>query len=295
MLPRMNRTRTFIVAVLVLFGLGGIAAAQPTKGKKGKKTKTTAVAKKKPIKKPVVTAEHKKNLAQLMGPYKFGQSKDEVLGVLIKQLDAKYAAQIAATTDVAAQDRLRREKKMEIDRIRKTFIEFTGKKSGWDVSLIEGEFAHNTSESMLVHWENEAGKNQRRFFFFYEGQLYKMFISLDTSILPADKQNFETFKGYLEGRYGPAFVEEQAMGWETGDFHVRAVDKLRSYDALALIIWSPKTMSSLAQLRKDKAPPAAQQDGVIKAVLDKGDQKPGLDENKGTVDAVIKAQGGGGK
>ena len=47
---------------------------------------------------------------------------------------------------------------------------------------------------MLERWENAGGKNQRRFFFFHEGKLWKMFVSLDVSILPEDKRNFETFE-----------------------------------------------------------------------------------------------------
>src|SRR5436190_2116672 len=81
-----------------------------------------------------------------------------------------------------------------------------GKPSPWDVSIVEDEFAHNTGEAMLERWENQGGKNQRRFFFFFEGKLWKMLLSLDVSILPEDKKNFATFRQVMEGKYGAGEV-----------------------------------------------------------------------------------------
>jgi len=74
------------------------------------------------------------------------------------------------------------------------------------VSIVEGEFLHNTNESMMERWENEGGKNQRRFFFFYDQKLWKMYLSLDVSMIPEEKRNFETFKGVMEGQYGTGAV-----------------------------------------------------------------------------------------
>jgi hypothetical protein len=281
-MARWNKLSTLVVGAALVFA-GPAAAGPHGKKKPGVSKKNPA----KPKKPPPVSAEHKKKLAELMGAFKFGMSKDEILGVLQKQLDERYADQIAATTDVAAQDRLRREKKQELDRVRKTYVEFTGKKTGWDVSLIEEQFAHNTGETMLVYWENQNGKNQRRFFFMYQGKLWRMFISLDTSMLPEDKRNFENFQGVMENLYGKGLVEPGKITWETSDFHVQALDRLKQYDALALVLWDPKVYKQVESDRKAAAPPPAEQNGVIKSVLDKGDEKPGLDENKGAVDAII--------
>jgi hypothetical protein len=285
---RLKKLSLLILALLFAFAGPAAAGGGKTKKKQGVTKKSP-----KPKKAPPVSAEHKKKLAELMSAFKFGMSKDEILGVLQKQLDERYAEQIAATTDVAAQDKLRREKKQELDRVRKTYVEFDGKKTGWDVSLIEEQFAHKTQESMLVYWENQNGKNQRRFFFMYQGKLWRMFISLDTSMLPADKQNFENFQGVMESLYGEGLVEPGKITWKTSDFHVQALDRLKQYDALALVLWDPQVMTNVEADRKLAAPPPEEQNGVIKSVLDKGDEKPKLDENKGTVDAVIKAGSGG--
>lgn len=293
-MARHGTLTTLLLAASLAIAGPAIAGGKSGGKSHGKKPAAGKVAK--PKKPPPVTAEHKKKLAELMGAYKFGMTKEEVLGVLQKQLDERYAEQIAATTDVSVQDRLRREKKQELDRVRKTFVSFEGTKTGWDVSLIEEQFAHNTGESMLVYWENQNGKNQRRFFFFFEGKLWKMFLSLDTSLLPEDKRNFESFQGVMEGLYGAGLVEPGKITWETSDFHVQALDRLKAYDALALVLWDPATQKSVAQVRKDKAPPAAAEDNVLKSVIDTSDDKPDIHAAPGSgVDTIIDSGKTGGK
>jgi hypothetical protein len=267
----------------------GLCAAPALAGDK------KAPAAKAPAKKaaPPVNAEGKKKLAELLSGFKFGMSKDEVVGVLRKQLDAKYEERIKATTDVTAQDRLRADRRGEVARINQSYVAFDGKRTGWDVSIIEEEFAHNTGESMLERWENSGGKNQRRFFFFHEGKLWKMFVSLDVSILPEDKKTFETFEKVMQGQYGAGDVEPGRITWRTDEFHVRAVDKLRTYDALGLAIEDPRVKKSLVAIREAKAPPKAETNSIIKSVIDtdKSDH-PDVKQNSNAVDAVINANGG---
>jgi hypothetical protein len=285
-----------MVLVSLVLGLGAApVAADAKKAPAPAKTAKEKAPPPKPRKAvPPVTAEGKKKLAELYAGYKFGMTKDEVLGVLRKQLDQTYEEKIKATTDVTAQDRLRSEKKGELARASQSFTSFDGKRTGWDVSIIEDEFAHNTGESMFERWENSGGKNQRRFFFFHEGRLWKMLVSLDVSILPADKKNFETFQRVMQGQYGAGDVEPGLITWRTDEFHVRALDKLKTYDALALAIEDPRVKQSLVAIREAKAPPKKDGNSVIKAVIDtdKSDH-PDVKQNSGAVDAVLKAQGGG--
>lgn len=284
--------------VLISLVLGMSAAPAVAKGDAKKKAPAKVVKEKAPPPKkapPPVTAESKKKLAELYAGFKFGMSKDEVLGVLKKQLDQKYEEKVKATTDVRAQDNLRAEKKAELARTSQSYTAFEGKRGGWDVSIIEEEFAHNTSEAMLERWENSGGKNQRRFFFFHEGKLWKMLVSLDVSIIPEDKKNFDTFEKVMQGQYGAGDVEPGLITWRTDEFHVRAVDKLKTYDALAIVIEDPRVKQPLLALRESKAPPKRETSAVIKAVIDvEQTDKPDVKQNSNAVEAVIKAQGGGG-
>ncbi len=274
-----------VVSMLALCLSVGVADAK-TKAKP--KAPVAAKTTKTPVKKAVVvTPEHKKAMAELLGPYKFGMSKPEVIAELTKQVDAQYADQIKGTTDVYVQDRLRKEKKADLARITSTFIEFNGKKSGWDVSMVEDEFAHNTAESMLVHWENQNGKNQRRFFFFVDSKLYKMFVSIDTSILPADKRNFETLQAAMFARFGEGDIDAGRIAWQAGEFNLYAVDKLKNYDAIGLVIADPVASKSLEGVRASKAVAKAGPSAITKAVLDTGDEKIDINANSGAANAVI--------
>ncbi len=296
-MPRF-RTR-FLLASLLGLGLAASASAAPkAPAKKAPVAKGAKAPKPPPPKKKVAppNAEHKKKLSELMAGFKFGMSKDEVLGVLTKQVSDSYEEKIAATTDIAAKDRIRKDRKAEINRINATYVAFDANKpSPWDVSIVEEELAHGTGESMMERWENQGGKNNRRFFFFYEAKLYKMFVSLDVSILPEDKRNFETFQGVMLGQYGPGDVDGGVITWNAGEFEVRAVDKLKSYGAIALVIEEPRVKKDVVAMRIEKAPPKKETNTIIKAVIDTdGTDKPDTKTNNNAVDAVIKAQGGGG-
>jgi hypothetical protein len=274
--------------VIALFGSIAAVAAPDAVGA----PRPTPAAAKKPRKTPM-TAEHKKALAALYGGFKFGMTKDEVIAVFSKQLDERYDDKIKETTDITAQDRLRRDKKNEISRLQQSYIAFDGSKpSPWDVSIVEGEFAHGTGEAMLERWENQNGKNQRRFFFFFEGKLWKMFVSLDVSILPENKKNFATFRQKMEEAYGAGEVEPGKITWRTDDLDARAIDKLKTYDALALVIEDPRVRPQVLAMRQAKAPPPHETSPVIKAVIDpEHKDHPDVKANGATVDDVLRAQG----
>lgn len=296
----MRRIRSALL-LSVLFGLAvpTVALGQAKKAAPAKKAPAKAKAPAKPapapkkVVVPTVGAEQKKALVDKLAGFKFGMTKDEILAVLQKQINERYEEKIKATTDVAQQDRFRKEKKAELGRVSQTFVKFDGKSTGWDVSIIEGEFAHNTGESLMERWENDNGKNNRRFFFFYNDRLWKQFISLDVSMIPEEKRNFETFKAVMEGQYGKGAVEGGTISWRAGEFDARAVDKLKDYGALGLALEDAKVKGEIVALRESKAPKKKETPAVIKAVLDSdGKDHPDVKSNSGAVEGVIQAQGG---
>jgi hypothetical protein len=279
---------TLCAAVLALSATAGDADA----AKKKRKPKPAAAA----APAPLTTGANAKALGELMGPFKFGMAAKDVLKVLSKQIDEKYAEQIKNTEDVYKQDQLRKDKQAELDRIKKTFVEFKGTKTGWDVSIIDQEFAHDTGEAMMMFWENDpgSGKDQRRFFFFQDGKLYKMFIALNSSAMKGEQLQFAYFKGLMEKRYGAG----RALGpsdaptgveWRTRDHHVRALDKLDFHGSFCLVIGDPADEARIAELRAQKKT-APSRNGVLDAVKGSGkdDETPTLDENKAGVDAILK-------
>lgn len=273
-----NRRSGLFSLVVVAVALVGLVAASvaEAKGRKRKRGKVNVQA-----------------LAELMGPFKFGMTKKQVLRALAKQINEKYAEKIKEATDIYTQDKLRKAKRRELKRIKSSYVEFSGKKTGWDVSIIDGEFAHDTGESMMVYWENVGGKNQRRFFFFHNDQLWKMYIALNSKQLKRSQQNFPFLKSLMEKRFGPGevhYVEARGekkpshITWKTRRYKVRAIDQLQFYGNFCLAISDPGVERALEPLRAANKKPK-QQNRVIEAVLTKDeDDEPDLDDNKGALD-----------
>lgn len=237
------------------------------------------------------SAEAQKAVTDFMGPYKFGMSKDEVLGVLRKQLDARYKAEMEATADVYRQDQLQTAKKLEVDRLGKSFTEFDGKKTGWDVSIVDGEFVHNNGESLLEFWENSGGKNQRRFFFFYQGRLYKMVIALDAKQVSQEQRTFEFFTGLMEQRLGAATKNGTAISWKVNGTNVEAFDELEFYNAFCLAFADAKLLADVSSSRAALGTKPKEENKLIKSITaDKDDDGPSLDAGKDAVDKVIKGR-----
>jgi len=302
----MLRTRTISYLLVLALGAGATvtaisagedsaawAAKKKAKKKKAKKKKVKVVASGK------LTADQKKAREELMGSFQFGMSKDEVLAALSKQMDESYAEQINATEDVAQQDRLRKEKAKELQRVKKSWVEFKGEKTGWDVSIVDEQFKHNVDEGMLEYWENQGGKNQRRFFFFDDGKLYKMFIQVDTNQFDGDAATFDVFSEGMKTRYG-AKVWDQAEADLTGEgsIGVRIIDKSRFYDAFCLVVFDTKMAKAVAADRKERIPADVQDNTMLNSIRDDGTDTPSLDDNKDAVQGAIgkdKKKGGGSK
>lgn len=250
-------------------------------------------------KKPAAAKVNVAALGELMGPFKFGMTQKQVLKVLAKEIGKRYREKIAETTDVYQQDKLRRERAAEIKRIKSSYTEFTGKKTGWDVSIVDDQFAHRTGESMMVYWENEpgSGKDQRRFFFFHDGRLYKMFISLNSAMLKDSQKSFAYFQNLMERRYGPAEVKyatdatgtesPERLDWRARKYHVQAIDKLSFYGSFVLVIADPGTEKLVAEARALKRRPK-KSNAIVDSVLEgEDDAPPSIDNGKSAVDAVL--------
>lgn len=255
--------------------------------------------KKRRKKAPVAAKINVRALGELMGTFKFGMSKDKVVRMLGNQLTERYKAKIRETSDIYQQDALRREKAAEIKKIRSSFTEFKGSKSGWDVSIIDDQFAHKTDESMLVYWEHNAnGSDQRRFFFFNGGRLYKMYIVLDSTTLPAGQRNFDFFKTIMVKRYGQGkLVSEKKrsgqsvpllMNWAAPSLHVQAIDKVSFYGSFCLMIADPTVEAEVTSAR-DAARIVHRKSSVIDSMIENDDNAlPSLDSNSSAIDSALK-------
>ncbi len=286
-LPTSNRSLgTILLATIFAFTCLATGDADAKRKRKRKKEKA-------PVAK--ISSEA---LGQLMGPFKFGMSKTKVLKVLSRQLDERFQDKIKDTSDIAEQDQLRRTKKQMLKKVKSSYVSFEGKKSGWDVSIIDDQFGHKTGESMLVYWENNAdGNDQRRFFFFHEGSMFKMYIALNSSMLPVEQRSFDFFKSLMVKRYGPGKLVTRKkrsgevvpvlVDWAAPKYHVQAIDKVSFYGSFCLMIADPSVEASV-MVARDEMKEVKRSNAIIDSMLEGDEPLPSLDSNSHALDAALR-------
>jgi len=280
---RIFRPISIVTALAFLFCVASVSEARPRK-----KTKRS-----KAYKKP-----NQKAMGSLMGGYSFGSSSSDVKEIIIKKIKKRYHEKVLSTSDVYTQDKLRKKEKEEIAGVKRSITKFDGKKSGWDVSLIDDQFAHKTGESVMVHWENHDGRDQRRFFFFHNNRLYKMLLSLSTKKLKKVQRSFAYFEMKLQSMFGKGKVLIKAdskgniapfaIDWRTPKYHFMALDKLNFYGAFCLVIAEPK-MEKDVDAERARNPVAKKKIREITRQVVRGEgDTPDLDEGADTIDGLIK-------
>lgn len=256
---------------------------------------TTADARSRRRRVKATTSVNAKALDNLRKPYKWGMSVKGVLKVIHKQLKEKYDEKIQATRDPYVQDNLRKKLRTEFKRIESSLITFDGKNRGWDVSIIDREFAARNGEQMLVIWENQGGKNQRKFFFFFRNKLYKILTAMDMSAIKASQREFTFIQKILERKFGSGQVgyevnegikEPTSISWYTPTLHVRASDKLRFHGTFVLAVASRNLEVACHKSR----PPVRKKrtSNILKSMTEDPNKKPDITEGENTIDNLLK-------
>lgn len=181
----------------------------------------------------------------------FGATREKVIAFLKERIRLRYEAQIRDTRDVAVQDRLKRARDAEIAAVDSDFVVFDGQPTGWDVSVVRGEFAHRTNESML---HIQEGKD-RYYFFFTKDVFYKI---VRTTVDQPMASLVEAFSRV----YGPpAHVEHQdpksrsgvrSARWEQGLLGLSIEDKTQLYQCL-LVRWGMRAADEAVRAAWEKA------------------------------------------
>ena len=236
-------------------------------------------------------------IGELAGKFKFGMTPEEAMTLMEKDINAKFQPKIEAEKEAADQDRIRKERQDAIDQMRSSYIKFSGQKTGWDVSIVDREFGHRNSESMLVLWE----KDLKRFLFFWKEKLYKQYIVYNAEKFKG--MDFDTFVGAMEGRYGKASMsfakkqtdDEMALDYyewpPQGDYILRAYDATTFDNNFCLSIIQKSQWPQIEKERAVNSPPKVRHTNthVIDNVTT-GDSQ--TDPNENIVDKMLGIKAG---
>jgi hypothetical protein len=211
------------------------------------------------------------------GLFKWGASPDDVMAQVKDAILKKYKQRIEKSAqDPGMQQRVRDEEDKEIKAVKKSFTRFEGQKSGWDVSIIGPEFQQNTGEAVIVAKEEIF----TRYFFFFEGGLYKMFLAFNKDVI--EGKSFRDFGKGMEAKYGrgkEVYRDEKTQGgmrhildhyeWTARGDRVRLVDRSEFYGVYCMVLADAQTQARADEKRKMINPDHENKDALVEAVTAK--------------------------
>jgi hypothetical protein len=273
-------------------GAAALAASPAAAWAKGKKHAAAAPQ-------PQATAQTARAIGELAGKFKWGLSPDEAKKVVLEDVTSRYDERIRKEQSAFKQDALRQELQVALDKVKASYVKFDGQKTGWDVSLVDHEFAHRNDESMLVIWE----KDQRRFLFFHDERLWKQFIAFNAEHPAFQGKTFDDFAALIQKRYGPAAMtfrklrtsDEQTLDhleWApSGDNVLWAIDETTFYGNFCLSLMQKSALADVERGRKAHGVGRPAGSALVDQVL-KGERgKP--DTNEDIVDEITGRSGSG--
>jgi hypothetical protein len=228
-------------------------------------------------------------VTKLMAPFKWGMSVDEVRKQLIKDVKEEYTPTIDKIKEPLEQDKVRREMLTKVDELEKGLVTFSGTRTPWDVSIIEKEFAHRNTESMMFRW----GQRDRRFYFFHNDRLWKIYIAFNADLF--EGKTFDDFAMVMQARFGSY---QKKMGttvkgekvldhlyWPVVEKTVlRALDNTAFYGNFCMVLINKNEEAIVAQGRALNSP-KKEGSSLVKAVAG-GKGSSDQDSNDNIVDQV---------
>ena len=158
----MTKTNTL---VKVLFGLAALALVTTTwtpdadgRGRKRARKQRVQPTKVRPDR-----------LGDGIAQLPFGGSTDDALKWSRKRLQKGYAPRMKAALDGNERARLREEEETRLAEIRNGILALNGQRTGYEVSVISGEYVPGVGESLMRYKDG----TQDHYLFFSEGDLYK--------------------------------------------------------------------------------------------------------------------------
>jgi hypothetical protein len=271
-----------LVALLGLAMLGstlagaGVAHAAPKK-KKAKQAQ-------------VEEAPQSAEIASSMAELKWGSERDQVLQRFVNAVKEKYKPKLAKATGAIEEDKLRAQMRDEISRIKDSVVEFNGKKTGWDVSFLKGEFTHHNDESLFAVTD-EASQN---YYFFINGKLWKWYKAFNAKAFAG--KSFDQFAEAIQGRYGkstpregeltPGAGKQRWLEWQDPSTRLRAVDNGQFYGFYCLVFEDKDTVRRLPELRRNTGDTGPRKHELVESVTNAEDEAAHSDGNQDIVDRI---------
>ena len=184
----------------------------------------------------------------------FGAKPDTLLKYVQRNLFVEQAERLGEATDPNVRDNIQIQIKQRLQTIRDSHTAFKGQKTGYNVSVISTDFAHNATESMLV----VPVQKSHDYYFFVKDKMWKL---VTTELLRGTFPAFIVRMTQLYGAPGaidyrdPEFKQQpKAARWVGKRFTVEA--KVHPVYGAITIRWALREVGDqIAQSRGTNIPP----------------------------------------
>jgi hypothetical protein len=207
-------------------------------------------------------------IAEALGELRWGMSKDALLALMKKRIRIDYTARVKAEKDILRQDALYNEANDVFRRIKDGYVEFNGRKSGWDASAVAEEFTHGSAEAMLVVDDPSA----RDLYFFIHGRLWKWYRELKPASMGGG--DFDSIGEMLQEKFGAAHerseprsekgVAYRMLSWSDDQTRLSAI---RRGGETCLVFEENATLERLAMLRQHAMPRDQNRGSLLEGVI----------------------------
>ncbi len=141
-------------------------------------------------------ASANQSLDEVLGEIEWGDTKDEVLEKLKSQMFESMRQRADVQHNRVKLQEIRKRMVDKFEEIKESHTKLEGEKTGYEVSVISGEYTKNNNEAVLTVEDDAA----QRYYFFVDGRFYKMVVAYRQSYL--DGISFEGFIGQVSTKYG---------------------------------------------------------------------------------------------
>jgi hypothetical protein len=273
------------------YGTAGKGKGSDASGKKCPKGKKGNKCRKEMTKKIPFSEE----IAKQMEGIPWGMTDRAVMAAFEKKIRESYKEPLKSAGGAIEEDNIRNKMMQEIKKLKKSYVKFDGKRTGFEGVMIEDEFTHNNGESMLM-WD--AGKFVE-YLFFFDGRFWKRLRSFRKDTLEGEV-TFETYVQTLTNRFGEGKEIRNEAGelteimWQNDDTYMAARDKSGFYGVYCLVFMAKAAQDNLARLRTNQDRRGGGVDDEVSGVVSSVTSGDLSDQHTSVIDGYTGEEMGGG-
>lgn len=235
-------------------------------------------------------AAAEEGIAAMLGEIEWGDSRAEVVEKLREQMIQEVRDDESLRGDRVAMQRARQRALDRARGVEDSHTQLRGSRTGYEVSIISGEFKKDNNEELLRVRDEVA----QRYYLFVDGKLYRVVVAYNSDYV--ENVGFETFLAQASRRYGrpvssdygEVFGEEVLVRatWEDRDSELRVEDKREFFGTFAMIFSDRSMLSELRAANRLATGDQAQQAEVsdrVRALQ----RSEAVDRHAGAVDSLL--------